>query len=175
MSSAASFQQTLKALYDHTVDLYRGGNREVDTYFSDAQHKQMKALGAKPMDFYDYAEDFVKYGEPDWETFLLVQSARRDYFLEVQGGQWSDQEIDPDSLPPKKDEVEGIVWLPRIYPKALAKLRGELDPSIMYGCGGDRGFCRTHDIHLADLLRACWAYENDFAALVRWVQGRSKA
>jgi hypothetical protein len=67
-------------------------------------------------------------------------SVRRDYFQNVQGGRASNAVLDDSSLPAKTDAVQGIAWLPRLMPKALAKLRGELPPSLMYCCGGDRRF-----------------------------------
>ncbi|HKK18672.1 MAG TPA: DUF5069 domain-containing protein, partial [Opitutales bacterium] len=73
------------------------------------------------------------------------------------------------------DEVQGIVWLPRLMPKALAKIRGELPPETMYGCGGDRKFFKEHDIHPAEFLRATWAYENESERLVEWVVSRKGA
>ena len=31
------------------------------------------------MDVYDYAEDYVSGGDPDFTTFLMICEARRDY------------------------------------------------------------------------------------------------
>ncbi|MFT5837141.1 MAG: hypothetical protein ACI9ZV_000645, partial [Candidatus Azotimanducaceae bacterium] len=73
------------------------------------------------------------------------------------------------------DEVKGIVWLPRIMPKALAKLRGELPPETMYGCGGDRRFFKTNNIHPAEFLRAAWAYQDDQGKLIDWVVARKSS
>ena len=92
------------------------------------------------MDLYDFAEDYVSGGEPDFETFLLIHDVRRNYLLHVQQGETSSDVLDPDAIPAKTDAVEGIEWLPRILPKAKAKLRGELPPEMMFCCGGDRRF-----------------------------------
>ncbi|MCX6865247.1 MAG: DUF5069 domain-containing protein [Verrucomicrobia bacterium] len=63
-----------------------------------------------------------------------------------------------------------IAALPRILAKARAKLRGELDPDLMFGCGGDRRFLEKHgDIHPADFLRRVWAAGNDDGKLATWV------
>ena len=78
-------------------------------------------------------------------------------------------------LPAKTDAVHGIAWLPRIIPKTKAKLRGELPPSLMYCCGGDRNFFTTHDIHPAEFLSLVWRHEHADAAIVDWVVRRSKA
>jgi hypothetical protein len=77
--------------------------------------------------------------------------------------------LDEASLPAKTDAVRGIAWLPRLLPKARAKLRGELPPSLMYGCGGDRRFFREHNILPAEFLALTWRHESDPAAIVDWV------
>jgi hypothetical protein len=164
-----NYQKRLKAIWDHAVATYKNGNREPDTYFDEATLNELASVGLNTMDVYDYAEDFVTRDEPDFETFLLVASARRDYFLTIQEGKPSGQTIASDALPPKDASIKGIAWLPRIMPKAYAKLRGELPPETMYGCGGDRKFFKENKIHPADFLRAAWAYENDESKLIDWV------
>lgn len=167
------YQKTLKELLNHSVDTYRKGNRKPDSYFDESQLKWMAENGIKVMDLYDFAEDFVSGGEPDFETFLLIHDVRRNYLLHVQKRETSSELLDPDSLPAKTDAVEGIEWLPRILPKAKAKLKGELPPDIMFCCGGDRRFFKTHDIHPAEFLRVVWANMEDDAATIAWVKTRS--
>lgn len=164
-----SYQKTLKAIWEDAVAKYEAGNREPDSYFDKATQAELASVGLNTMDVYDYAEDFVTREEPDFETFLLVSAARRDYFLTVQEGKPSDQVIASEGLPPKDAEIKGIVWLPRIMPKAYAKLKGELPAETMYGCGGDRNFFKNNNIHPADFLRAAWAYEDDASKLIDWV------
>jgi hypothetical protein len=117
-------------------------------------------------------EDFLAGAEPDFPTFITVCEARRDYFLNILKGAPPTVTLDPDTLPAKTASVAGIEWLPRIIPKAKAKLRGELPDSIMYGCGGDRRFFKTWDIHPAEFLRLVWAYWDDEPAIVAWVKQR---
>mgnify|MGYP001067676967 CR=1 FL=1 len=164
-----TYQKTLKTIWEGAVAKYKEGNREPDSYFDEATLADLASIGLKTMDVYDYAEDFVTRDEPDFETFLMVCEARRDYFLTVQQGEASDQVLDSSALPPKDTEIKGIVWLPRIIPKAIGKLRGELPPETMYGCGGDRKFFKNNNIHPAEFLRAAWAYENDESKLIDWV------
>ena len=135
-----TFHHFIKSIWEEAVSQYNEGNRQVDSYFDEATLAELASIGLNKMDVYDYAEDFVTRGEPDFETFLMVSEARRDYFLTVQKGMPSGNTLDSNTLPPKTDEAAGIVWLPRIMPKAIAKLRGELPPETMYGCGGDRNF-----------------------------------
>ena len=170
-----TYQQTLKTIWEGAVAKYNKGNREPESYFDEATLTELASVGLNTMDVYDYAEDFVSRGEPDFETFLMVSEARRDYFLTVQEGKASDQVIDSSALPPKDTEIKGIVWLPRIMPKAIAKLRGELPPETMYGCGGDRKFFQTNDIHPAEFLRAAWAYEDNESKLIDWVVARKSS
>lgn len=167
------YQKTLKELWSYAVETYRNGNRDPQSYFSEEQLTWMRANGLKIMDFYDFAEDFISGGEPDFETFLLIADVRRNYLLHIQEGKTSDALLNPDALPSKTDAVEGIQWLPRIIPKAKAKLRGELPEQIMYGCGGDRRFLKTHDIHPAEFLRVVWANIDNDNGIIEWVKTRS--
>lgn len=175
MAEDHRYHQQLKAFWEKACDLYAQGNREPGSFFEEEEKEWIGSIGATVMDFYDFAEDYQRGGEPDWETFLLIQSARRDYFLEVQEGKWSAGRLEEENLPAKTDSVEGVEWLPRLIEKARAKLRGELTPTIMFCCGGDRNFFQTHAIHPADFLRAAWAYEDDDGALVEWTLRRSHA
>lgn len=168
-----NYTKTLRELWQTAVSNYEKGNRDPKTYFDDAALAWMRDNGLTVMDLYDFAEDFVSGGEPDFDTFLLIHDVRRNYLLHVQGGVSSPKRLDVDSLPAKTDAVDGIEWLPRILPKAKAKLRGELPPEIMFCCGGDRNFFKTHDIHPAEFLRVVWSNIDDDAATVRWVKTRS--
>jgi hypothetical protein len=166
------YQTNLKRIWQDAVEKYKAGNREPNSYFDAATLAELASIGLGTMDVYDYAEDFVSRDEPDFETFLMVCEARRDYFLTVQAGEPSGKTLDAATLPPKTEAVNGIVWLPRIMPKAMAKLRGELPDDTMYGCGGDRRFFKENGIHPAEFLRAAWAYEADTDRLVAWVEAR---
>lgn len=167
-----TYQQTLKSIWEAAVAKYKKGTTSPENFFDEATLAELASIGLNTMDVFDYAEDFVTSGEPDFETFLMVSEARRDYFLTVQNGQPSEQTIASDALPPKDAEIKGIVWLPRIMPKAIGKLKGELPPETMYGCGGDRRFFKDNGIHPAEFLRAAWAYENDESKLIDWVVAR---
>ncbi len=153
-----AWQHRLRELYDKAQVKYRNENRNVDTMFTPREVKVLREFGAKPMELYDYAEDS---SDLDWETALLICAVRRDYFLQEQGGQWSEKTIKVENLPAKTDEMEGIAWLPRIIQKATGRLRGELPNELMYCCGGDRRFFRTYDIHPADFLRFVWHVEGN--------------
>ena len=167
-----NYQIRLKAIWNQAVAQYQDGNRTPDSYFDKATLADLASIGLNAMDVYDPVEDFLDGEEIDFETFLLVSATRRDYFFHVQKGQPSGQTLDSSTLPAKDIEARGIVWLPRIIQKAHAKLRGELSAESMYGCGGDRRFLKTNNIHPAEFLRAAWAYGEEPEKLIDWVVAR---
>ena len=66
-----------------------------------------------------------------------------------------------------------MAYLPRILAKARAKLRGELDPDIMFCCGGDRNFLKKHGaIPPADFLRHVWAAGDNDLKLATWLKSQ---
>jgi len=166
------YQKRLKEIWENAVDKYRDGVREPDLFFDEETLEELKSIGLNVMDVFDYAEDYVSSEDPDFETFLMICEARRDYFFTEQGGKLSEERLDVSTIPPKDAEVRGIGWLPRIIPKAKAKLRGELPPDTMFCCGGDRKFFKANNIHPAEFLRAVWAYWDDEARLIDWVDAR---
>lgn len=166
------FVLQFRALYDHAVGRYARGQRDAAAFFSADEAAWLAAAGLTPQNLYDYAEDFHNYGEPGCEQALAIELVRRDYFLNVQGGRGSGTVIDEARLPAKTESVQGLEWLPRLIPKAKAKLRGELPASLMYGCGGDRRFFREHDILPAEFLSLVWRHLHDDGAIVEWVLRR---
>src|SRR3954471_9593186 len=170
------FPQKFRAIYEKAVALYAGGKRGADAFFTPEEKTFLAANGIAPQHVYDYAEDHNGYnGEPGFEHAYGIELVRRDYFLNAQHGKPSATTLDDASLPGKADAVRGIVWLPRLLPKARAKLRGELPPSLMYCCGGDRKFFKEHNILPAEFLALVWRHEKDDAAIVDWVVQRDTA
>lgn len=165
-----TWTQQLRELYDKSVDFYRSGNRDLGSYFEVEEITFLSSIGLRPINLYDYAEDMANYGEPDWNTVLLIAAARRDYFLYYQHGVTMTRVTESEGLPPKTDELEGIPWLPRIIAKAHCFLEGGLCHEIMYCCGGDRRFLKEYDIHPADFLRAVWASGADGKKVLAFVK-----
>ncbi len=163
------WETQLKSIYNHALTLYQQGQTDPDKFFNAEQTALLQAIGHSAREVFDFAEDKIKYGEPDWETFLLIAAVRRDYFLVVQEGSPSSHIVESDTLPPKDAEVDGIVWLPRIIEKAKAKLRGEMNPDLMFGCGGDRKFFQENHVHPADFLRHVWAADGDDRKVIDYV------
>ncbi len=164
----------LRTTYDKAVDLYRRGNHDLTTYFTDDEKAFLSSIGLKPINLYDYVEDWIRSGEPDWDTFLLVVAARRDYFLYEQHARPNPAELDSTKLPPREATIGGIEWLPRIIVKARCFLEGGLCHDIMYGCGGDRNFLKTQNLHPADFLRAVWAAHGDDDKVLAFVRSATK-
>jgi hypothetical protein len=168
------FADRFRALYDQAVKLYASGRRGADTYFNAEEAAFLAANGISAQNLYDYAEDQNNYGEPGYDRALAIESVRRDYFLNAQGGKPGGRTLEAAAMPAKTDAVQGIAWLPRLMPKARAKLRGELPAELMYCCGGDRAFFKQHDIEPAEFLSLVWRSGDNDRAIVDWVAKRSQ-
>ena len=163
------------SLFDRCTSAYRAGNFNYETGYAPAELEFLESIGYKKREFFDFIEDYVDEQTPSPTTALLIAAVRRDYFLVEQDGGKSDKTIVMDDLPSFGEEFEGIDYLPRILAKARGKLRGELDPDIMFGCGGDRNFLsKNGDIPPADFLRHVWAAGDKDSELVAWVKSCRK-
>jgi hypothetical protein len=170
------FPVRFRYLYNKAVHQYADGLRNAASFFSNEEKQFLTANGITAQHIYDYAEDHNAGGEPGYDNALAIELIRRDYFLNVQNGHASpDNILDETKLPAKTDSAKGIEWLPRIIPKARAKLHGELPASLMYCCGGDRRFFKAHDILPAEFLSLVWRNENNDEAIIDWVVRRSQA
>jgi hypothetical protein len=164
----------LLGLFRRCIDLYRDGNKDYTTYFKPEDLSFLQTIGCKPRELFDFVEDLAEEGTPSESTALLIAAVRRDYFLIKQGGVLSQHEITTLDLPTFGDTLDNINYFPRILAKARAKLKGELDPDIMYGCGGDRKFLRDHgNIHPADFLRHVWASGNDDQQIIEYLRSQT--
>ncbi len=169
------YQDRFKELYDKSVQRFRAGETDASKWFDEDEQAFIAANGWRLQDFFDYAEDNVGPGEPSYEIAQSIEQVRRDYFLHMQNGVPSANKLSPDELPPKPAALDGIEWLPRIIAKAKGKITGELCDDIMYSCGGDRKFLKTHDIHPAEFLRVVWANMENDQGIIDFVKKRSSA
>ena len=152
------------------VERYLQGDADFEGYYTDEDRAFLTEIGYKPRELFDFVEDLVDEGVPDESTALLIAAVRRDFLNVMQKGEHSDLEITAKDLPTFGDDLEGVPYLPRIIKKARAKLRGELDPDLMYCCGGDRKFLREHgEIHPADFLRVVWSAGEDDGKILEYV------
>ena len=161
-----------RKVYDAATQRYHRGERTPQKLFSKSELNFLVSIGCSAQELFDFIDDLARYGEPAYETVLLTTSVRRDYFRLVQNGVPTGKQIDMDALPAKKDEVDGIAWLPRLIEKARAKLRGEMPPDLMYGCGGDRPFLREMNVELAEFLHLVWTSGEDHRRTVDYVKKR---
>jgi hypothetical protein len=81
-------------------------------------------------------------------------------------GQSTGHVVPMHELPAKSAQADGIAWLPRLIVKARIKLRGEMDPDLMYGCAGDRPFLREHNMTLPQFLQIVWDNGDDDRAII---------
>jgi len=159
------------ALFERVADAYRKGDFDYENGYTEEEVSFLDSIGYKKRELFDFVEDFVDGGEPSPGTALLVAAVRRDFFIVEQKGASSGKSITKDDLPERGRELDGIPYLPRILAKAHAKLRGELDPDLMFGCGGDRNFlAKNGGIHPADFLRHVWASGGDDGKVLAWIR-----
>ena len=166
-----TWNDSFLSLFDRCVAAYRSGNRDFNSYYPPPDLAFLLEIGCRTREFFDFVEDFCEDSAPTPTTALLVAAVRRDYFHAVQDRQpWDGPLLTRDEVPGFGEALQGIAYLPRILAKARAKLRGALDPDLMYGCGGDRNFLRKHgNLHPADFLRVVWAAGEDDSRVADWV------
>ena len=161
-----------KQIFVLGIERHRSGELHPEEHFNEQDRAFLGSIGLTTHELFDFVDDHVRYnGDPEWENVLLINAVRRDYFLTVQKGQWSTNLVSMDTLPAKDARLGDIPWLPRIIKKAEAKLRGEMPPELMYGCGGDRNFFREHGLSGADFLRVVWAADGDEQKVLAYVRG----
>ena len=166
-----TWDEKFNELFNRCLSDYQSGNSDFMSYYTPEDHNFLSSIGYKPRELFDFVEDLADEGLPAKSTALLVAAVRRDYFLTVQSGKTSPKKISRDDVPSFGEEFEGLAYLPRIIAKAEAKLRGELDPDMMFGCGGDRKFLRENgEINPADFLRHVWAATGDLSKVSEFVK-----
>ena len=168
-----SWEKELRTIYEEAVGHYQQGGRRPDRVIPSTGLAFLASSGTTSQELYDFVEDWSEVGEPPFETVAGITAVRRDYFFRIQGGEPSSQKISMESLPPGSSALGGYRWLPRIIAKARDKLRGEMPPDLMYGCGADRPFLRKVGIAPADFLRIVWEAGNDDQAILKAVQTRA--
>ena len=127
-------------LFQRCLKEYQSGNSDFNSYYSAEDSSFLKSIGYKPRELFDFVEDLADGGVPSASTALLIAAVRRDYFIVEQNCEHSDKEFNRDDIPSFNEKLSDIAYLPRIIAKARAKLKGELDPDLMFSCGGDRKF-----------------------------------
>lgn len=168
-----SWIEEFTRLYETAAQIFADGVRGAERVFSGEDTKQLASIGATPQEIYDFVEDWHDAGEPDFSTVLRITTVRREYFLREQHGIPSYEKISIEDLPSMSATLGGYRWLPRIIEKAHAKLRGEMPPELMYGCGGDRPFLRKLGIDPAEFLQVVWQTGKDEQQILDYVKHTS--
>jgi hypothetical protein len=163
-----------RKVWDRGVAAWNEGRRSAQTMFSPADAGFLAGIGCTTQELFDFVDDSMNYGDLDCETTLAVTEIRRRYFLDVMGGKPTGRVVPTSALPAKSAEVDGIAWLPRLIAKARLKLRGEMNPDLMYGCGGDRPFLREHRLSLPEFLQLVWDKGDDDRAIVEAVKAAAR-
>ncbi len=157
-------------VWERAVAAWESGRRTVATMFDAKDTAFLVAIGCSTQELFDFVDDSLRYDDLDYETALEVTAIRRDYFLNEMGGKTTGRVVPMSALPAKSAAVDGIAWLPRLIAKARIKLRGEMNPDLMYGCAGDRPFLRKHGITLPQFLRLVRDCRDDDRAIIEAVK-----
>ncbi len=159
--------------YDQAMRRFELGQRGPEQVIDRETLTLLDAIGTSAQELYDFIEDRVEDGEPDFDTVAAITAIRREYFVTVQKGNPSQERVISATLPSGYAELGGYRWLPRIIAKARAKLRGELSPDMMFGCGADRPFLRSVNMEPAEFLNVVWEAGTDDQKIVEAVRNKT--
>jgi len=173
MGKPEDWETAFEAVYRRGAKAWAAGRRAAGTMFPAEDLAFLATVGCSAQELFDFIDDELVYGEPDFATTLEVQRLRREFFLTVQKGKASAHRASMRDLPAKSDAVDGIAWLPRLIVKARLKLRGEMPDDLMYGCGGDRPFVRRMNTTLPDFLRLVRDSGDDDRRIIDAVKARA--
>lgn len=153
-------------VWDRGVTAWKTGRRSACTMFGAEDVAFLASIGCTAQELFDFVDDSLDYDDVDFETALAVTAIRREYFFHVMRGKSTGHVVPMHELPAKFAQADGIAWLPRLIAKARIKLRGEMDPDLMYGCAGDRPFLREHHLTLPQFLQMVWDNGDDDRAII---------
>lgn len=162
----ADWKSEFQNVWDRGVAAWKAGRRSACAMFSSEDAAFLATIGCTTQELFDFVDDSLSYGDFGYDTVLAVTEIRYRYFREVMHSQPTGRVVPMSELPAKSAEVDGIAWLPRLIVKARIKLRGEMDPDLMYGCAGDRPFLREHRMTLPEFLQLVWDKGDDDRAIV---------
>ena len=160
------WKSQFRHVWDRGVAAWKTGRRSACTMFEPDDVAFLATIGCTAQELFDFVDDSLCYDDLDFETALAVAAIRREYFLSVMHGKWTGRMVPMHELPAKAAAVDGIPWLPRLIAKARIKLRGEMNPDLMYGCAGDRPFLREHNMTLPQFLQLVREKDDDDRAII---------
>ena len=162
----SDWKSEFRSVWERGIAAWKAGRKSPRKMFSAEDAAFLAQIGCSAQELFDFVDDHLRYGDFDYATVLAVTEIRRRYFLEVMHGQATGRIVPMSELPAKTAAIDGIAWLPRLIVKARIKLRGEMDPDLMYGCAGDRPFLRQHRMTLPEFLQLVWDKGQDDRAIV---------
>jgi hypothetical protein len=157
-------------VWERAVAAWKSGRKSQTAMFDAKDAAFLASIGCTTQELFDFVDDSLRYDDLDYETALEVTAIRRDFFLNEMGGKATGRVVPMSALPAKSAAVDGIAWLPRLIEKARIKLRGEMNPDLMYGCAGDRPFLREHGMTLPQFLRLVRECGDDHRAIIDTVK-----
>ena len=157
-------------VWERGIAAWKAGRTSAKTMFDPKDVAFLATIGCTAQELFDFVDDFLGYGDFDFETVRGVTAIRREYFLNVMHGKATGREVPMSELPAKSAAADGIAWLPRLIAKARVKLRGEMNPDLMYGCAGDRPFLREHRMTLPQFLQLVRDSGDDDRAIIATVK-----
>ena len=157
-------------VWKRAIAAWKAGRKSAKAMFEPKDAAFLATIGCTTQELFDFVDDFLGYDDFDFETVLGVTAVRRGYFLDVMLGKSTGHVVPMGELPAKAATVDGIAWLPRLIAKARIKLRGEMNPDLMYGCAGDRPFLREHGMTLPQFLQLVRDKGDDDRAIVEAVK-----
>ncbi|MEO6788149.1 MAG: DUF5069 domain-containing protein [Chthoniobacteraceae bacterium] len=164
------WKSEFQSVWGRGIAAWKDGRNSARTMFAPKDAAFLATIGCTAQELFDFVDDFLGYGDFDFETVLAVTAIRREYFLNVIHGNSTGRVVPMGELPAKAAAVDGIAWLPRLIAKARLKLRGEMDPDLMYGCAGDRPFLREHHMTLPQFLQLVRDKSDDDRAIIEAVK-----
>jgi hypothetical protein len=160
------WKSEFRNVWERGIVAWKAGRKSARTMFEPADVAFLATIGCTAQELFDFVDDSLNYDDLDVETALAVAAIRREYFLNVMHGKVTGRIVPTHELPAKSATVDGIAWLPRLIAKARIKLRGEMNPDLMYGCAGDRPFLREHNMKLPEFLQLVRDKGDDDRAIV---------
>ena len=99
MPKQFSWEKNFTDTFQKSIVKYKEGIRDLDKFFEEIDLAFFNDIGYQPREFFDFVEDYCDVGAPSPETALLIASVRRDFFLVIQKGKWSENQITSRDLP----------------------------------------------------------------------------
>jgi len=160
------WESEFQNVWNRGIAAWKSGRKTARTMFTPEDAAFLAGIGCTTQELFDFVDDFLCYGDFDFETVRAVTAIRMEYFRDVMHGKSTGRVVQMHELPAKSAKVDGIAWLPRLIVKARIKLRGEMNPDLMYGCAGDRPFLRQHHMTLPQFLQLVREKGDDDRAIV---------